>query len=106
MFKRGYGKIVSPERLAELLKLTPRQRADISPRDVQTEQDYWPQHDWAFDNGRWGWGNTEGLPNLFLQSEYLRTGDRELYFFVEAMARHVRDVDMRPETVSLAKGLG
>jgi len=104
MFKSGYGKVVPPERLAEVLALPPQQRRELSLDDLQIRQDYWPQHDWAFDNGRWGWGNTEGLPNLFLQAEYLRSGDRELYFFIEAMARHVRDVDMRHAGVFLGRG--
>ena len=95
MFKRGYGKFVPAVRLAEILRLAPEERRRLSLDELQVRQDYWPPHDWAFDNGRWGWGNTEGLPNLFMQMQYLRTGDRDLYFFIEAMARHVRDVDMR-----------
>jgi hypothetical protein len=30
-----------------------------------------------------------------MQTQYLRTGDRDIYFFIEAMARQVRDVTMR-----------
>lgn len=96
MFKRGYGQMVPAKRLAEILKMSPDQRAALRDRDIAL-QDYWPQHDWAFDNGRWGWSNTEGLTNLFMQLEYLRTGDRDIYFFSEAAAREARDVVMRHE---------
>ena len=55
---------------------------------------YVAQHGWTFDNGRWGAAtNTEGLPNLFMQLLYLRTGKRKYYFAAEATARHNRDVD-------------
>jgi len=55
---------------------------------------YVAQHGWTFDNGRWGAAtNTEGLPNLFMQLLYLRTGERRYYFAAEATARHNRDVD-------------
>lgn len=104
MFKRGYGKIVPPARLAEVLRLDPQERKKLSLKELQCVQDYWPQHDWAFDNGRWGWGNTEGLPNLLMQVEYLRTGDRDIYFFMEAMARHERDVDMRHAGMWFGRG--
>jgi len=59
--------------------------------------DYAPANDWAYDNGRWGWSNTEGLPGLFLSHEYLRHGNRAVYFSAEAMARHARDVVTRHE---------
>ncbi len=55
---------------------------------------YKPQHGWAFDNGRWGWTNSEGQPGLGLALMYLRTGKREYYFAAEAMANHIRDVDV------------
>jgi hypothetical protein len=67
-------------------------------------QDYAPNQEWAFDNGRWGWNNTEGLPGLYLQNHYLRTGDRDVFFFAEAMARHFRDVDMRHDGMWLGQG--
>ncbi|MGD0089489.1 MAG: hypothetical protein ABSE73_06170 [Planctomycetota bacterium] len=93
-FGSGYGNIVRPGTLASLLKLPQAERHKKLGKDEYLA-DYFPQRDWAFDNGRWGWGNTEGLPGLFLQLEYLRTGRRDLFFAAEAMARHVRDVDMR-----------
>ncbi len=98
-FQGGYGSIVGPEALAKALKEKPG--ADV--RAVRL-QDYSPGQEWAFDNGRWGWGNTEGLPGLYMQTQYLRTGDRDLYFFIEAMARHVRDVDMRHDGIWLGQG--
>ncbi len=101
-FKGGYGRIVAPDDLRKLLAGgEAAQSVNIRGNAIQ---DYRPNHDWAFDNGRWGWTNTEGLPNLFLQTQYLRTGDRDLYFFIEAMARHVRDVDMRHDGKWLGLG--
>jgi hypothetical protein len=93
-YKHGYGSILPAEKLAELVKKLP---ADYEKTDVSKWriQDYAPDHEWAFDNGRWGWNNTEGLPGLYMQNQYLRTGDRDTFFFAEAMARHFRDVDMR-----------
>lgn len=101
-FKGGYGRILAPDDLRKLLAGgEAAESVDIRGSAIL---DYRPNHDWAFDNGRWGWTNTEGLPNLFLQTEYLRTGDRDLYFFIEAMARHVRDVDMRHDGKWLGLG--
>jgi hypothetical protein len=93
-YKTGYGSIVPADKLVELLRGSP---ADFDKLDVSRwrVQDYAPNQEWAFDNGRWGWNNTEGLPGLYVQNHYLRTGDRDLFFFAEAMARHFRDVDMR-----------
>ncbi len=102
-YKGGYGSIVPPDKLAELLKDPPENYEEISVRDWRV-QDYAPIQEWAFDNGRWGWTNTEGLPNMYMQNQYMRTGDREVYFFAEAMARHVRDVDMRHDGMWLGLG--
>ena len=90
----GYGWILPPDEIARLLALPADQRytANLGSKRVS---DYHTQTDWGFDNGRWGWGNTEGNPGLFLQMQYLRTGHRDWFFAAEAMARHVRDVDMR-----------
>ncbi len=93
-YKGGYGWIVPPDRLAELLVDPPDNYEEIDVRQWRIG-DYAPGAEWAFDNGRWGWTNTEGLPGLLMQIHYLRTGDRDAFFFSEAMARHVRDVDMR-----------
>ena len=92
-FRGGYGSLFPPDVLRALLSGGDQAQGIDLARARFT--DYAPNHDWAFDNGRWGWGNTEGLPNLFMQTQYLRTGDRDMFFFAEAMARHVRDVDMR-----------
>lgn len=90
----GYGWILSPDKIARALKTPETERAKLAfPSD--RINDYHTQQDWSFDNGRWGWGNTEGNPGLFLQMQYLRTGRRDIFFAVEAMARHTRDVDMR-----------
>ena len=101
-FRGGYGSILGPDDLREVLA------GEQASREVNIARariaDYRPNHDWAFDNGRWGWTNTEGLPNLFLQLQYMRTGDRDLFFFVEAMARHVRDVDMRHDGKWFGRG--
>jgi hypothetical protein len=102
LYQSGYGSIAPPDDLAKLLQ-TPDLQDDRTkvPAGIQ---DYYPNYDWAFDNGRWGWGNTEGLPNLLMQTQYLRTGDRDLFFFCEAMARHERDVDMRHDGMWFGAG--
>lgn len=93
-FQTGYGWIAAPE---VLLDARPwESESKRAPADKLT-LDYKPSNDWAYDNGRWGWSNTEGLPNLFLQQEYLRHGNRKIYFAVEALARYSRDVVIRNE---------
>lgn len=94
-YRTGYGRIVPVDELIRLTTLTPAERAAVDMKKLPQKQDYFTALDWAFDNGRWGWNNTEGLCGLFMQTEYLRSGDRDTYFFIEAMARHFRDVDMR-----------
>ena len=102
-FRDGYGWVLSPDALGKVLQLpADKRQGPIIAR--ARDRDYQPQHDWAFDNGRWGWTNTEALPGLFLQIEYLRTGRRDLFFAAEAMARHVRDVDMRHAGQWFGKG--
>jgi hypothetical protein len=93
-YKTGYGSIISADKLAELLRNPPKDYETINISKWRI-QDYAPDNEWAFDNGRWGWNNTEGLPGMYMQNQYLRTGDRDMFFFAEAMARHFRDVDMR-----------
>lgn len=102
-YKVGYGSIVPADKLAELLASpgSGGARIDVARWRVQ---DYVPNQEWAFDNGRWGWNNTEGLPGLYMQNHYLRTGDREVFFCAEAMARHFRDVDMRHDGPWLGLG--
>ncbi len=102
-YKSGYGRIVPVDRLVGLLQDPPEDYEEIDVRNMAV-QDYAPPVEWAYDNGRWGWTNTEGLPGLFMQMHYLRTGDRDAFFFAEAMARHVRDVDMRHAGMWLGRG--
>lgn len=93
-YKTGYGWILPAERLVEIRKRPADELRQLNVARWQVP-DYAPNQEWAFENGRWGWNNTEGLPGLYVQNHYLRTGDREVFFFAEAMARHFRDVDMR-----------
>ncbi len=95
-FRAGYGWNLPPDYLLKYLRMEPEDRpggGELDSDDLIL--DYIPQHDWAFDNGRWGWTNTEGLPNLHLQNEYFRTGRRDIFFAAEALARHTRDVVIR-----------
>ena len=103
MYKTGYGWIVPADKLVELLAEPPDDYEDIDASQWR-KGDYAPNQEWAFDNGRWGWANTEGLLGLYMQNQYMRTGDRDIYFFVEAMARHVRDVDMRHDGMWYGRG--
>ncbi len=102
-YKTGYGWVVPPDKLVELLQNSPEDYEEISVSKWR-RSDYAPNHEWAIDNGRWGWSNTEGLPGLYMQNQYMRTGDRDIYFFVETMARHVRDVDMRHDGIWYGRG--
>lgn len=91
----GFGGIVPPEVLKKM------------PAQGQLANRIWdniPSNDWGYDNGTYGWTNTEGLPGLFLASEYLRHGNRSVYFAAEAMARHSRDVIVRQEGRWLGSG--
>ncbi len=97
-FQGGYGWIATPEMIAKGL-----QQKEPTPMEPM-EYDYQIANDWAYDNGRWGWSNTEGLANLFLQHEYLRHGNRAVYFAAEAMARFSRDVVIRHNGPWLGKG--
>ncbi len=94
-FRGGYGWIVPPEVLIEKRPWKPH-KAPISVVEHRM-RDYASSVDWAYDNGRWGWSNSEGLPGLFLQTEYLRRGNRVVYFAAEAIGRHTRDVVTRHE---------
>lgn len=101
-FQGGYGWIATPEDLVGALAGPAGKRTSLSER--KRVRDYFPPNDWAYDNGRWGWSNTEGLPNLFLLHEYLRHGNRSVYFATEALARHSRDVVTRQEGMWLGRG--
>jgi hypothetical protein len=100
-FRNGYGRIVPPDDLAKALK---RPEVELEGIGCRVEQDYFTQNDWTYDNGRWGWSNTEGLLNLSFGMQYLRTGRRDLFFFMEAYARHARDVDVRHGGMWFGKG--
>ena len=95
MFHGGYGQIYTSDALAKILQLPAAKRTPENLSGYAAKADYFCQNDWAYDNGRWGWGNTEGLPNHFMSLSYLRTGRRDLFFFMEANARHSRDVVAR-----------
>lgn len=94
-FRGGYGWIVPPEVLVAMPKGSVKDKRHMDNR---------PANDWCYDIGAYGWTNTEGLPNLFLQNEYLRHGNRAVYFAAEALARHSRDVIVRQEGPLLGKG--
>ncbi len=99
-FRGGYGMITTPEGLEATFKNAERQL----PESFPLVHDYRTSGDWAYDNGRWGWSNSEGLANLFLKNEYLRHGNRAVYFAAEAMARFCRDVVVRHDGQWLGKG--
>lgn len=90
----GYGWKIEAERLLAYIE-TPEEKRSAFRDHGDLILDYRPQQDWLFDNGRWGWTNTEGLPGLYFQQEYLRTGRRDVFFMAEALGRHARDVVTR-----------
>ena len=95
-YRSGYGRVFAPAVLRRILALSDAEQAEVKPRgEYPAIIDYKTQNDWAYDNGRWGWSNTEGLVNHFMSQMYLRSGQRDLFFFIEANARHSRDVDAR-----------
>ncbi|MBC2603858.1 exo-rhamnogalacturonan lyase family protein [Puniceicoccus vermicola] len=91
-----YGYILEPVDL--------QRRLAGQPDAGKRVRDYHLSGDWALDNGSNGWSNTEGLPNLFLQYEYLRHGNRAVYFASEALARHSRDVVTRHAGMWFGRG--
>ena len=95
-YRSGYGRIFTPDVLRRILALPKDARGAVKPGgEYPAVFDYSTQNDWAYDNGRWGWSNTEGLINHFMAQMYLRSGRRDLFAFIEANARHSRDVDAR-----------
>lgn len=104
LFQNGYGWILPPQSLIDMRQQM--NSGSLLPSQVRRRRvrDYHPPNDWAYDNGRWGWSNTEGLPNLFFQHEYLRHGNRAVYFASEALARHSRDVIIRHDGKWFGRG--
>lgn len=94
-YQGGFGWIVPPE----VLRRMPKEGL-MAVRQMDNRA----ANDWCYDIGAYGWTNTEGLPNLFLQHEYLRHGERAVYFAAEQMARHSRDVIVRQEGRWLGRG--
>lgn len=93
-FHSGQGRILSPDALRAQLDLPEDERYSGGALEEALD-DYYPDNDWAFDNGRWGWSMTEKLPGQFWQMQYLRTGDRDVFFQAEAAAEYSRDVVIR-----------
>ncbi len=92
-FHSGYGYLVPAEELRKLMALPEDQRFQTTA--VNRIRDYYPNNDWTFDNGRWGWSMTEKLQGQFWQMQYLRTGRRDVFFQAEAYAANARDVVIR-----------
>ncbi len=99
----GYGWMAEPDALEKWIETPPEIRQRIPGTGAEI-LDYRPQQDWLFDNGRWGWTNTEGLPGLYFQQEYLRTGRRDVFFAAEALGRHARDVVTRHSGLHFGRG--
>ncbi|MFP4193148.1 MAG: hypothetical protein ACLFU6_13890, partial [Candidatus Hydrogenedentota bacterium] len=97
----GYGDFADPDHLKDVLSL-PEDEQSLDSAHMST--DFIAQQDWHFDNGRWGWTNTEGLPGLYLLNEYFRTGRRDVFFAAEALARHSRDVVTRHHGPRFGRG--
>lgn len=51
------------------------------------------RHEWRFDVGGCAWDNSELSTDLWLWTQFLRTGDPTTYRLAEAMTRHTGDVD-------------
>ncbi|KAM0722407.1 hypothetical protein Q7P37_001848 [Cladosporium fusiforme] len=51
------------------------------------------RHQWRYDIGGYAWDNSELSPDLFFWPQFLRTGDKDVYRFSEAMTRHTSEVD-------------
>lgn len=52
------------------------------------------RHEWRYDVGGYAWDNSELSPNLFFWNQFLRTGQADLYRFVEAHTRHTGETDV------------
>jgi len=52
------------------------------------------RHDWRYDIGGWAWTNDELAPDMLLWTQFLRTGDPEIYRMAENMTRQNSEVDV------------
>jgi hypothetical protein len=58
------------------------------------ESDFKIREKWSYDEGRWAWTNTEGMPGLSYVLQFFRTGDRKYFDYAEIEAKHSQDVDI------------
>lgn len=52
------------------------------------------RHQWRYDIGGYAWDNCELSPELWLWTQFLRTGRADVFRFAEAMTRHTGEVDV------------
>ncbi|KAL1590282.1 hypothetical protein WHR41_01046 [Cladosporium halotolerans] len=62
------------------------------------------RHQWRYDIGGYAWDNSELSPDLFFWPQFLRTGNKDVYRFSEALTRHTGEVDVYH--IGQWKGLG
>ena len=51
------------------------------------------RHTWRYDVGGYAWDNSELSPDLWLWTDFLRSGDAYVFRLAEAMSRHTGEVD-------------
>lgn len=51
------------------------------------------RHTWRYDVGGYAWDNSELSPDLWLWTDFLRSGDDSVFRLAEAMSRHTGEVD-------------
>ena len=51
------------------------------------------RHTWRYDVGGYAWDNSELSPDLWLWTDFLRSGDAGVFRLAEAMTRHTGEVD-------------
>ncbi|MEE1617691.1 exo-rhamnogalacturonan lyase family protein [Brachybacterium sp. J153] len=51
------------------------------------------RHTWRYDVGGYAWDNSELSPDLWLWTDFLRSGDAAVFRLAEAMSRHTGEVD-------------
>ena len=49
---------------------------------------------WKYDIGGFAWANSELSPDIWLWTQFLRSGRADVFRFAEAMARHTGEVDV------------